>query len=1258
MSRFLEDVCFKKQALRAILLFVLVTKITSAPLTEAPKEQTSKNLLYQGERLLLEYFPLNKVYLLAGLQNIDPSNVTPETSLYLRRLLLISHNQEILFEASPRAEDRTFPLNHDSGASTKIFPLASLKVSRERGYSTFALIFKSAIETYKIEGEGQGASISLLHRTPFSPEGEYPRIPNMIYAFVSPNSSTLWMVYGQKTESFLLYSVDLSQETPQIKKEKVNKEVLLGADAFSRLSDDQYWAFGQVNGKEEIAILTIQEQYPRMVFFDYKNKKTTFSKNFGDRFFYPDKQKGLHQDVLSPDIFYFFHNTKVIKLDLKKDPSKVSMTGEYLLANSNKVIAGIKDLPETSVLYLILSSQYTASSGGLPVGPPIGPAMRLLQVLSPPEPTTIMMGINKADIKYNIIAPTRLLSRASSQKSARILAPTSAPPSSFLNGLSTQNTAQPSGFACCHREGDKQFLMASDFSQKADQASHMKSYWFDNYDKCQLSNCLQCSQDLKTCEICGLNYRLEEGRCSVEENAGQQTCLVKGCAACPNPTSPLCDKCHFGLSLRNPSTCVFEALFEIKFSETTPKDANFDLTYIFTIKDASFLNLTQEDHSVYAKELIPAWTKIEVLQGNKPLSEGTLKATPIRENTFRVGIHLTTELEEDPTTVRFTFSPGVEKPLSQGFLHAAQQDTQSLSYPSDMLGRPSTIKKFEKTGKIMSTIAGASDHPAIGTTVTVLMAVEPTGTLIKFAQILKIVNKMRLFNLNFGHYLQAFLDNIGDLFYIGGNKDKDVDVRHSKGFRGKMSNPYVDMQFYSIFPIKIWIYLASWIILLANFIVKELRVEVKKLYIHVIYWHNKFHLILFSIFSIDFIFFGIRSLLHTRRGLMKDVILSYLCVLLATIDFCLLLWCVTDLEAWKRAFKIKIKTLQTKTKAERNKLEAQKRIKKEGNSNLDGTQAELKDQSHLQTEMTAEPEKEKSTVPSRDREVDYETTYKCLTYSALGAEFLSTPLMPSNKALNDNWSKLELWIHLSRVCIYQVTVVSCQFLSGILILGLLILELARVKHASNTFFRTKHVRLFHMVATVAQSIFLALFLILSFLLHFNDFSEPVSQGNQRLGMMIVMVAVFFEWILTLISLIFYTLIPLFRRKSKSAKKELQDAKRYIFYMDERPAKIINDQDENQFAKMKQPIRSKRNSETSVPHLKPLPSNQSKIEAENMKPYPQVLSTIEKPPALSIDEDSLNRDVSEEKRDFNPLALSAKARRLKRMRDKSINQNRV
>ena len=207
-----------------------------------------------------------------------------------------------------------------------------------------------------------------------------------------------------------------------------------------------------------------------------------------------------------------------------------------------------------------------------------------------------------------------------------------------------------------------------------------------------------------------------------------------------------------------------------------------------------------------------------------------------------------------------------------------------------------------KVNSAMSVLSANVENSAIQAFLAVLFAVDPTGLLLRLAQILKIVNKLRFIRVEFGSRLYAFLKSIGDLFKIRRQADQSLDVRASVGYRGSFSDQNVDLQFESATLDKMIVYGFSWLLVAISSIVIWREIKAPKWLLIGMYWQRRIHFVIVSLFFADFLFFGFRTILH---GKTKSIFLSMLCahtvLALISLDFFLIMRSIFDNRAWKMA---------------------------------------------------------------------------------------------------------------------------------------------------------------------------------------------------------------------------------------------------------------------------------------------------------------------------------------------------------------------
>ena len=108
--------------------------------------------------------------------------------------------------------------------------------------------------------------------------------------------------------------------------------------------------------------------------------------------------------------------------------------------------------------------------------------------------------------------------------------------------------------------------------------------------------------------------------------------------------------------------------------------------------------------------------------------------------------------------------------------------------------------------------AVASGGVALGFA-AIFLQIPIAGALIRFLMIFKVLNRLRLINVNPGGILLAFLKNVYNLFEYGNAGMKDSSFKYRKGSRGKLSQyniyitPFIDI------PHIFYLYMVSLVIL-------------------------------------------------------------------------------------------------------------------------------------------------------------------------------------------------------------------------------------------------------------------------------------------------------------------------------------------------------------------------------------------------------------------------------------------------------------
>jgi len=127
-----------------------------------------------------------------------------------------------------------------------------------------------------------------------------------------------------------------------------------------------------------------------------------------------------------------------------------------------------------------------------------------------------------------------------------------------------------------------------------------------------------------------------------------------------------------------------------------------------------------------------------------------------------------------------------------------------------------------------------------------LIALDPTGTFFRFTKTLQILSKLYFININYGKKQSDFLWLI---HHTPEPKEAPhLDVYDSEVTRGKLTQKSVALDFISTLSWQVYVYLSSSIIAL----LLSLRLPLPACMLHLVYYLDRVHLIIFNLVFIDF----------------------------------------------------------------------------------------------------------------------------------------------------------------------------------------------------------------------------------------------------------------------------------------------------------------------------------------------------------------------------------------------------------------------
>lgn len=195
------------------------------------------------------------------------------------------------------------------------------------------------------------------------------------------------------------------------------------------------------------------------------------------------------------------------------------------------------------------------------------------------------------------------------------------------------------------------------------------------------------------------------------------------------------------------------------------------------------------------------------------------------------------------------------------------------------------LESAEKLGGLVSSFSSiGAVSSEVGAYVTLAIAADPSGVMLKFSQILKMITRIRFVGIEFGLYLDKFLNQIAKIFdkstesssksvesttriLIGTNISRNEQQSFKQGSKGKFDAYNYPLLITNSNRFRnVLIYFISWSLKLSFLIVFTVMEQTRKVNVAVlkiIRIHRKIHFILFNTALLDLMFKGTRNILHS-----------------------------------------------------------------------------------------------------------------------------------------------------------------------------------------------------------------------------------------------------------------------------------------------------------------------------------------------------------------------------------------------------------
>lgn len=124
----------------------------------------------------------------------------------------------------------------------------------------------------------------------------------------------------------------------------------------------------------------------------------------------------------------------------------------------------------------------------------------------------------------------------------------------------------------------------------------------------------------------------------------------------------------------------------------------------------------------------------------------------------------------------------------------------------------STMKEFTKSMGVSN--SGFEIATSLLSFVTVVLPFDSLGCFFRFAQITRLIMRLRYINTFFGDKLEAFLESMDETF--GASDQQNYVINNENGYKGKITDSKVGILFFNQMFMRLPLYFLSWFLSLVS----------------------------------------------------------------------------------------------------------------------------------------------------------------------------------------------------------------------------------------------------------------------------------------------------------------------------------------------------------------------------------------------------------------------------------------------------------
>ena len=333
----------------------------------------------------------------------------------------------------------------------------------------------------------------------------------------------------------------------------------------------------------------------------------------------------------------------------------------------------------------------------------------------------------------------------------------------------------------------------------------------------------------------------------------------KDCLQCTEKS--ICNQCKPGTENLGEGLC-YGIKFPLKFKVENWIDKNIQKPYTNKID----ITITQADNSpldvnYLAKYAVTHQYQLFLIQ---PVEDITLSNfSLLDQNNIRVSLKISDKYSGEKLKLKIL--KDTSKATQQIQLETETKELEIL-VPDQYTDKEIALvnSRGNTLGNMGKFTGGAADYGSFA--LTIFGGFDPSGNILKFSQMLKLLSRFRFLFIQFGVLLTLFFKASAIKYDPESTRSERYFLDHSKGYYGKFSNEKASLDILEKEMVNIVIYIVAWILKSQTYIILKTAQNtnsITRMQCHFVNFTQKIHFVAFNKTVLDLLFYGMRTIVHT-----------------------------------------------------------------------------------------------------------------------------------------------------------------------------------------------------------------------------------------------------------------------------------------------------------------------------------------------------------------------------------------------------------